>query len=108
MKSLLLAIVFLPQVFQVLGGEPKVLEDNGPYSRVALTENATMEMYQTDSIVVVMTVCAPQCSSCARVYNKEWQLIEEIQPPFRSIFPLATINPLNGEVIWKNNDDWEY
>ena len=28
-----------------------------------------------DSIVVVHTVCAPICSSHARVYNKEWKEI---------------------------------
>ena len=53
-----------------------------------------------------MTACAPQCSSCARVYNKEWQLIRTVTPPFSSIFPLATIE--DGKIVWKDNDTWEY
>ena len=84
-----------------------MLEENGPYTRIALTDSTTMEVYEaSDTILVVMTVCAPQCSSCARVYNKEWQIIKELTPPFKSIFPLATIE--NGRVLWKDNDNWEY
>ena len=79
----------------------------GPYERIALTDSTSLEVYQgSDSIWVVMTACAPQCSSCARVYNKEWQLIETLTPPFSSVFPLATIE--NGRIIWKDNDTWEY
>lgn len=90
-----------------VGGNPQVLEENGPYTRIALTDSTTMEVYEaSDTILVVMTVCAPQCSSCARVYNKEWQIIKELTPPFKSIFPLATIE--NGRVLWKDNDNWEY
>ena len=55
-----------------------------------------------DSIVVIHTVCAPICSSHARVYNKEWQLIGELQAPFTSIFPEAYIE--NGQLLWRDND----
>ena len=57
-----------------MGGAPEVLQEEKPYVRMQLTDSATIEMYLGDSIIVVTTVCAPQCSSCARVYNKEWQL----------------------------------
>lgn len=90
-----------------LEGKPVVVEDKIPYTRIQLTDSSTIELYKTnDSIIVLMTVCAPQCSSCARVYNKEWELIRTIHPPQPSIFPLATIE--NGTVVWRDNDDWEY
>ena len=54
-----------------------------------------------DSIIVIHTVCAPVCSSCARVYNKEWTLIGTLTPPFRSPFPEAYIE--NGRLLWRDN-----
>lgn len=91
-----------------MGGAPEVLQEEKPYVRMQLTDSATIEMYLGDSIIVVTTVCAPQCSSCARVYNKEWQLVQTLTPPTPSIFPLATIDPKTGKVMWKDNDTWEY
>ena len=91
-----------------MGGAPEVLQEEKPYVRMQLTDSATIEMYLGDSIIVVTTICAPQCSSCARVYNKEWQLVQTLTPPTPSIFPLATIEPKTGKVIWKDNDTWEY
>ncbi len=90
-----------------LGGDPKVVEKDGPYERIALTDSTSLEVYQApDSIFVVFTACAPQCSSCARIYNKEWQLLQTVEPPFSSLFPLATIE--NGRIVWKDNDTWNY
>ena len=100
-----ISLALLANLFQ-LGGNPHVEYQDGPYERIALTDSTTLEVYKGDSILVVMTACAPQCSSCARVYNKEWQLIETLTPPFSSVFPLATIE--NGRVVWKDNDNWEY
>lgn len=104
---LLLSITLslISDLFQ-LGGDPKVVVQDGPYEKIALTDSTTLEVYKGDSILVVFTACAPQCSSCARVYNKEWKLIQTVTPPFSSIFPLATIE--NGRIIWKDNDNWEY
>ena len=59
-----------------------------------------------DSIVVIHTVCAPICSSHARVYNKEWQVIGELQAPFTSIFPEAYIE--DGQLLWRDNDTLDY
>jgi len=102
---LLLSLSLLAELFQI-GGNPQILEQDSVYERIALTDSTTLEVYQGDSILVVMTVCAPQCSSCARVYNKEWQFIQTITPPFSSIFPLAHIE--NGQIIWTDNDTWNY
>ena len=92
-----------------MGGKPTVIEERDGYLRIQLTDSATIEAYEwPDSIVVIRTVCAPQCSSCARIYNKEWQLLRVVQPPFTSVFPWATIEPQTGRIIWKDNDSWEY
>lgn len=91
-----------------MGGAPEVLQEEGPYVHIQLTDSTSLEMFQGDSIIVVTTICAPQCSSCARVYNKEWQLVQTLTPPTPSIFPLASIDPKTGKVIWKDNDTWEY
>ena len=91
-----------------MGGAPEVLQEEGPYVHIQLTDSASLEMFQGDSIIVVTTICAPQCSSCARVYNKEWQLVQTLTPTTPSIFPLAAIDPKTGKVMWKDNDTWEY
>lgn len=60
----------------------------------------------SDSIIVIHTVCAPMCSSHARVYNKEWKEIGKILPPFKSAFPEAYIE--NGKLLWRDNDTLDY
>ena len=102
-----IAFTFIASLFQ-LKGNPQVITEEGPYTRIALTDSTTMEIYESDTILVVFTACAPQCSSCARVYNKEWKLVRTLTPPFSSIFPLATIDRSTGRIVWKNNDTWEY
>lgn len=59
-----------------------------------------------DSIIVIHTVCAPICSSHARVYNKEWQLISVLKPPFKSAFPEAYIE--ENKLLWRDNDNFDY
>lgn len=105
---LLISLAMLSNLLQI-GGNPQVIEQDGPYEKVALTDSTTMEVFRTsDSAIVVMTSCAPQCSSCARVYNKEWIPIRAITPPFSSIFPLASMDKKTGHIEWSDNDTWEY
>lgn len=59
-----------------------------------------------DSIIVIHTVCAPICSSHARVYNKEWQEIGELTPTVKTAFPEAYIE--DGRVLWRDNDTYDY
>ena len=59
-----------------------------------------------DSIVVVHTVCAPICSSCVRVFNKEWQFLGNLTPPIKSTFPEAYIE--DGKLLWRDNDTFDY
>ena len=109
MRTIILAIEFFALLTDLiqLGESPHVVYKDGSYERIALTDSTQMEVYNgADTILVVLTACAPQCSSCARVYNKEGQLIAIPQSPTPSIFPLATIE--NGRIVWKDNDNWEY
>lgn len=64
----------------------------------------TVEM--GDSIIVIHTVCAPICSSCARVYNKEWQFLGNMTPPIKTAFPEAYIE--EGKIVWRDNDPNDY
>ena len=105
---LLISITLIPDLI-LMGHKPQIEVLDGPYERIALTDSTRLEVYQyTDSTLVVMTACAPQCSSCARVYNKEGELIEQITPPLRSVFPLATMDKQTGRITWTDNDEWEY
>ena len=94
--------------YRKLGGKPEVMEQTEKYMHVSLSDSAYVEMYVTDNILVVYTVCAPICSSCARVYNKEWEFLFPLEPPFVSVFPLATMDRETGRIVWTDNDKWEY
>lgn len=59
-----------------------------------------------DSIIIIHTVCAPICSSHARVYNKEGDLIRILKAPFQSVFPEAYIE--ENKVLWRDNDTLDY
>lgn len=103
---LFLSIPFLYSVLMMIG-HPYKAETSGPYTRYVLTDSTTMEVYEAqDSVIIVLTACAPQCSSCARIYNKEGELLRAPQSPTPSIFPLAHIE--NGRIIWTDNDTWSY
>lgn len=102
-----IAFSFITNVFR-LEGDPKVEVEEGPYTRIAMTDSIHVEIFEADTITMVMTACAPECSSCARIYNKEWKEIGQITPPFQSIFPLATMDPQTGQIQWTDNDRWDY
>lgn len=85
-----------------LGGTSVVETESGSYSRIRMADSCYIEVLNySDSILLVQTVCAPVCSSLARVYNKEWQIIREVYPPQECIFPFATIQ--DGRIMWKDN-----
>ena len=60
----------------------------------------------SDSIIVIQTVCAPICSSCVRVYNKEWHYLGTMTAPIKTIFPEAYIE--DGKLHWRDNDTYDY
>ena len=102
-----ISISLIADLFHV-GGNPEIVVQDSIYEKIALTDSSTLEVYKGDSIFVVLTVCAPQCSSCARVYNKEWEYLYPIEPTISTIFPLATIDPKTGKITWTDNDTWSY
>ena len=91
-----------------------MLEEYGDqYVRVQLNDSTTMEVFECpadlcDKMFVVTTICVPHCSSCARVYNLLGEYLFPLEPPFTSVFPLATIDKETGRIEWKDNDNWEY
>ena len=100
--------------FTSLGGNITLLEEyNDKYVRSQLNDSCTIELYycgerECDAIFVVLTVCAPQCSSIARVYNKLGEYLFPYEPTVQSIFPLATIDKETGRITWIDNDTWNY
>jgi hypothetical protein len=63
-------------------------------------------LYMNDTIIVIHTVCAPVCSSCARAYDKEWKYIGNVVPSIKTASPEAYIE--NGRLLWRDNDPYDY
>jgi len=99
---------YILENYRELGGKPEVLDRTEKYMHVSLSDSAYFEMFVADNIIVVYTACAPVCSSCARVYNKELEYLFPLEPPFVSVFPLATMDRETGRIVWTDNDKWEY
>ena len=59
-----------------------------------------------DSVVIIHTLCAPICSSCMCVYNKDWHFLGTITPPIKTTFPEAYIQ--DGKLLWRDNDPYDY
>lgn len=115
MKSFQLSILFIHFACMVSSyslAEPvSVLEQNDSTSvtddeAYAVPTSIRDTLMTNDSIIVVHTICAPICSSHARVYNKEWQEIGVLKAPFNSAFPEAYIE--DGKILWRDNDNFDY
>lgn len=68
-----------------------------PYSTTSTRDT----LIAGDSVIIIHTVCAPVCSSSARAYTRDGQLIATLYPPFRSPFPEAYIQ--DGKLLWRDN-----
>ena len=87
----------------------KLLNSNAVASELQNNDDITSTcdtLLTNDSIIVIYTVCAPICSSCARVYNKEWQFLGNLTPPIKTAFPEAYIE--DGKLLWRDNDTFDY
>jgi hypothetical protein len=87
----------------------KLLNSNAVASELQNNDDITSTcdtLLTNDSIIVIHTVCAPICSSCARVYNKEWQFLGNLTPPIKTAFPEAYIE--DGKLLWRDNDTFDY
>ena len=98
-----LAVVFVMSILLLLTGLARANDTTQVVYDVISTRDT---LITNDSIIVIHTVCAPICSSHARVYNKEWQLIGVLEPPFKSAFPEAYIE--DDRVLWRDNDNFDY
>lgn len=88
---------------QALGGTPEVVIDQGAYAKVRLADSCYLETYHYgDSILLVQTVCAPLCSSVARMYDSRRTLLHPIPAPDAYTLPQAFIDS-NGAIRWQEN-----
>lgn len=98
-----LAVVFVMSILLLLTGLARANDTTQVVCDVISTRDT---LITNDSIIVIHTVCAPICSSHARIYNKEWQEIGVLKAPFKSIFPEAYIE--NEKLLWRDNDTLSY
>lgn len=85
-----------------LDGSPEVEARNNSYF-VKLADSCYLETYHYgDSILLVQTVCAPLCSSVARMYDSQWTLLHPIPAPNAYTLPQAFIDE-NGTIRWQEN-----
>ena len=88
---------------QAVGGSPEVEIEEGAYAKVRLADSCYIETYHYgDSILLVQTVCAPLCSSVARMYDSRWTLLHSVPAPDTYTLPQAFINT-NGIIRWQEN-----
>ena len=88
---------------QAVGGSPEVEIEEGAYAKVRLADSCYIETYHYgDSILLVQTVCAPLCSSVARMYDSQWTLLHPVPAPDTYTLPQAFINN-NGTIRWQEN-----
>lgn len=88
-----------------MGSVTEVVAQDGPLTKYRMADSCYIETYcyPTDSFLVVETVCAPVCSSRARVYSKENEsVLHECLPDSTMLFPEAHINR-EGQLVWSDN-----
>lgn len=85
-----------------LDGSPEVEARNNSYF-VKLADSCYLETFHYgDSILLVQTVCAPLCSSVARMYDSHWTLLHPVPAPDAYTLPQAFIDE-NGTIRWQEN-----
>ena len=85
-------------------GEPPVHQINeGNYQCYQTKDSCKIEVLDYGKqALVVETVCAPICSSTARIYNtKTNKVVRDIQPTVEGTFPYAWIE--DGQLYWRDN-----
>ena len=87
---------------QNLGGSPEITEETDDHVRIRMADSCYYDIHMAqDTIVVIQTACAPICSSCVRVYNKEWVVLRQPAPTESGIFLEAAYR--DGQVYWTDN-----
>lgn len=96
-------IIEMMMVVTSLNGQPVTEVETDTYSRIRMADSCYVEVVTyPDSFLVVQTACVPVCNSRVRVYNKEWQLIREVEPTVNSTLPFAYFQ--NDTLVWKDNE----
>lgn len=96
-------IIEMMMVVTSLNGQPVTEVETDTYSRIRMADSCYVEVVTyPDSFLVVQTACVPICNSRVRVYNKEWQLIHEVEPTVNSTLPFAYFQ--NDTLVWKDNE----
>lgn len=99
-------IIEMMMVVTSLNGQPVTEVETDTYSRIRMADSCYVEVVTyPDSFLVVQTACVPVCNSRVRVYNKEWQLIHEVEPTVNSTLPFAYFQ--NDTLVWKDNEVME-
>lgn len=99
-------IIEMMMVVTSLNGQPVTEVETDTYSRIRMADSCYVEVVTyPDSFLVVQTACVPICNSRVRVYNKEWQLIHEVEPTVNSTLPFAYFQ--NDTLVWKDNEVME-
>ncbi|MBR1427097.1 MAG: hypothetical protein IJ581_06555 [Paludibacteraceae bacterium] len=102
MLNCLLYITALLNQLSFMGGEVGIM-NQGAYTRLTL-DSCVVEAwdYPGDSVLVVQTVCAPICSSHARIIDKGGKTVRNIVPPYpHAVFPEASIR--EGVLVWEDH-----
>ena len=103
-------LLYIPSLIGVLTGWtgkpifPMPIEPNVTEYRIyadSIGEAKYQVLDYKDSALVVETVCAPICSSTARVYDKNSKLIRTITPECGGARPYAWIE--GGQLHWQDN-----
>ncbi len=101
-------LLYIPEIIAMLYSmemSPVYTVMEGNYTQYTLRDSSVVEVLEyADSALVVQTVCAPICSSVARVYNKENNaVLRVVKPACGGVFPFAWIE--NGTLRWRDNTE---
>lgn len=93
----------LPQEYIYLVGNLDV-QSHGETTRFVLADSSYIDLFyypEGDSVLLIRSQCAPLCSSFARVYDSEWNILRPIPTPNNLVLPEAYVQ--NGELLWREN-----
>ena len=99
-------LLFVPYIIAMLTtmqAPPIQVVNDGNYQRYITQDSCIIEVLDYGkTALVVHTVCAPICSSTARIYKtKTGKLVRTVNPPFEAVFSYAWIE--NNTLYWKDN-----
>lgn len=99
-------LLYIPQIIGILtamDAAPVLEVSESNYLRYLTKDSCIIEVVDYGkTALIVETVCAPICSSSARIYNtKSNKLVRTIKPPISGVFPYAWVE--NGELQWRDN-----